>query len=175
MAAKLPYFFIIGKAPFDKLHDLLLLQVLQYLNNGPFIVSYDKNTRQLAIIMDKHNPVISKALDYQQLHTPYSHTLLIGTKKRYIIRINPHDKGDINHLIWYDLSKNTIIHHECDTDSRRKALITRWNTRQLKNKKQQLLLSLKSYSTITDTTISREDYIKNTSFRQPNLARSCII
>ena len=172
MASKLPYFFIIGKAPFDKLHDLLLLQVLQYLNNAPFIVSYDKNTRQLAIVIDKHYPLITKALDYQQLHTPNFHTYFIGTKKRIIIRINPHDKGHINHLFWYH--NNDIIHHQCHTDSRRKALITRWNNRQLKKTKQLLLLSLQSYS-ITPLNISISDYIKNTSFRQPLLARSCII
>ena len=172
MTSILPYFCVVGKGYFDKLHDLVLLQIFQYLNNGPFIVSYDKITRQLTIVIDKHNTIISNALRYKQLHTPYFHTLFIGNKKRIVIKINPHDKGEINDLMWYQ--HNNIIHHQYATDSRRKALITRWNTRQRLLTKQKQLLILHTYST-TPLPISRQDYIKNTSFRQPKLPRSCIL
>jgi len=176
MASLVPYFFIIYKGPFAQLHDLLLLQVLHFLNNGPFIVSYDQNTKLLAITIDKQLPILSKALIYKQLHTPYFHTLTVGNKKRIIIQNDPHGKGLINELIWYDLDKRTIIHQQCDTDSRRKALITRWNNRerQRQRERQRLLLPLTS-TPRPNTTISRDDYIKNTHFKSPVLARSCII
>jgi hypothetical protein len=175
----IPYFFIIHKGPFAQLHDLLLLQVLLFLNNGPFIVYYDKNTKLLAVTIDKYLPNLSKTLLYKQLHTPYFHTLTVGNKKRIIIQINPHNKGLINELIWYDLDRDTIIHQQCDTDSRRKALITRWNNRDKLRLRLRLRLRLQQLlpptTPRTNTNISRLDYIKNTSFKSPQLARSCII
>lgn len=175
MASNVPYFFIIGKAPFAQLHDLLLLQIFEFLNSGPFIVTYDKNTKLLAITIDTHHPPITKTLLYKQLHTPYFLTHTIGTKQKNIIVVDPHGKGIINDLIWYDLRLKRIIYHEYKTDARRKALITRWNTRErIYKRKQFLLLSQIVRENTIIPTINYQDYIKNTSFTKPILAKSCI-
>jgi len=170
---KLPYFFLIGKGRFNQLHDLLLLQIFEYLYNGTFIISYDKKTRLLTTTINKKCPFITKTLIYKQLHTPYYEYLTVGDKQRLIIKIDPHGKGNITYLIWYDLIKKQMIHQQYDTDSRRKALITRWTTIDRKNKKQHYLNILKTYST-KPTTITRDEFIKNTSFKKPILSRSCI-
>ena len=173
---KLPYFFLIGKQPFNQLHDLLLLQIFEYLYNGTFIVSYDINTRQFVTTINKKCPSITKTLIYKQLHTPYFEYLTAGNKQRLIVTINPHGKGLITDSIWYDLIKRQIIYHISKTDSRRRALITRWNNYYNKKRllKQFKLLTLSIREKTKLPSITKQQYIQNTYFKKPLLSRSCI-
>jgi hypothetical protein len=171
------YITIIGKQqPFTTIPELLLLQIFEYLNSGPFIISYNKNTKLLDITINKHFPIIIKTLEYKQKHPPYYHNLLIGNKRRIIVSVDPYGKGLVKDLIWYG-NNNKIIFHQTDTDSRRRALITRWKNKEIKTQKKKQLIQLTKLSTknhINYPLISINEYIKNTSFKKPILSRSCI-
>jgi len=173
----LHYLTIIGNyGPFTNLPEFILLQIFEYLNNGVFIISFNKNTRSLTITINKHFPIIKTSLVYKQLHPPYYQNFIVGNKRRLIVSIDPFGKGLIQDLIWYG-NDNQIMFHQTDTDSRRRALITRWKNKEIKvNKKKQLvqLTKLCSNSLMNGPLIPKAEYIKNTSFKNPILSRSCI-
>lgn len=131
----LVYLIIIGKyAPFTVIPEFVLLQIFEYLNNGVFIISFNKKSRCLDISINKHFPIITKTLIYKQLHLPYYHNYLIGNKRRIIVSFDPYGKGLVKDLIWYGDDKQ-VMFHQTETDSRRKALITRWKTKEIQRKK----------------------------------------
>jgi hypothetical protein len=147
------------------------------LNNGPFIIYYNKKTRELDVTINKYFPSITKTLEYKQLHPPYYHNFLIGNKRRIIVSFDPYGKGLVKDLIWYGNDKQ-IMFHQTEIDSRRKALITRWQTKEIQRKKKILLAQLITSSTNNRpnyTLIPKEEYIKNTSFKKPILSKSCIV
>jgi hypothetical protein len=147
------------------------------LNNGPFIISYNKKTQLLNIQIDKNCTIIANSLIYKQLHPPYYHNYLIGNKRRIILSVDPYGKGLVKDLIWYGNDKK-IMFHQTETDSRRKALITRWKTKEIQRKKKILLTQLTtscSNNRPNYPLIPKNEYIKNTSFKKPILSKSCIV
>jgi hypothetical protein len=168
---------IANQGPFTKIHEFIVLQIFEYLNNGVFIISYNKKTRCLNIIINKNFPIITKALTYKKFHPPYYQNLIVGNKRRLIVIIDPYDKGLVNDLIWYGNDKQ-IMFHQTKTDSRRKALITRWKNKEIKINKKKQLIQLTKLTTSTNSLhyplMTKSEYIKNTSFKKPILSRSCI-
>jgi hypothetical protein len=174
----LHYLTIIGnQRPFTKIPDFVLLQIFEFLNNGLFIIYYNKKTQCFDISINKHFPIITKALIYKQLHTPYYHNYLVGNKRRITVSFDPYGKGLVKDLIWYGNDK-LIMFHQTETDSRRKALITRWNNKQIQRKKQLLLTQLTSSFSNNRPNyplIPTAEYIKNTSFKKPILSTSIVL
>jgi hypothetical protein len=174
----LHYLTIVGcQRPFTKIPDFVLLQIFEFLNNGVFIISFNKKSGCLDITINKHFPIITKALIYKQLHTPYYHNYLVGNKRRIIVSFDPYGKGLVQDLIWYGNDKQ-VMFHQTETDSRRKALITRWKNKEIQRKKQLFLTQLTascSYNQPNYPLIPKAEYIKNTSFKKPILSRSIVL
>jgi hypothetical protein len=172
----LHYLTIVGSLPpFTKIPDFVLLQIFEFLNNGLFIIFYNKKTQCFDISINKHFPIITTALIYKQLHPPYYHNYLVGNKRRITVSFDPYGKGLVKDLIWYGNDKQ-VMFHEMETDSRRRALITRWNNKQTQRKKQLFLAQLKTESYYYQPThTSKQEYIKNTCFKQTILSRSIVL
>lgn len=106
---------IINVELFKRIPEMVRLYIFQYLNNGPFIVSYHKIKKCLYICVDKNYPIITRVLDYKQLNPPKYNYRRLPFYTSLCIKINLHGKAIFKENFTYN-SSNIIISYSIDYD-----------------------------------------------------------
>jgi hypothetical protein len=104
---------------FSSLPEMLVLEIVEYLNNGPFIIKYNKFKKGLYIEVNKKYCVLTKVLEYKLSHPPkftlvkenkfkiiFINTEKTNTKERYIYNWC---NELVKHLIYYGYKAELLL------------------------------------------------------------------
>lgn len=120
------YNSIINIELFKSIPEMVLLNILEYINNGPFVIYYDKKKKGLTIGVDRNFPIITKSLIYKQCHPPEFYYIRAPKYKLFWIKINYYDMGFIIERILYN-SSNNITRYNMSFSSKLQQYIRKWN------------------------------------------------
>jgi hypothetical protein len=104
------YLNIFENEIFKILPEINILHICEYLNDGPFIVYYNKNEKRLSVCINKQFIIITKALIYKKLNPPiYKEAFLdFGRIKMIILILKRHTRKKMYEKFWYDMSVNKL-------------------------------------------------------------------
>ena len=120
------YSIIVDTEKFKKIPTMVLLLIFQYLNDELFIMTYNKNIKDLCLVINKKYHIITKSLIYKQLH-PANYSTITRDILIYDRNYNLNNYGPVTEkFISYSIPKqglftekirynndNTIDNHYC--------------------------------------------------------------
>jgi hypothetical protein len=118
--------------------EMILLHIFQYLNNGPFIISYDKIKKCLYICVDKNYPIITRVLHYKQLNPPEYNLYTVGNSSCLTIKIDLCGRGIIIEKLMYKSNNKINCKHIVCYDLKTQKLLMKFAKTKLIPKKKEI-------------------------------------